>query len=87
MMSNKGLSKLLEELGELSQIAAKKLAYMDIDEHPDGKGSMKLRLEEEIADVLASLEFVCYKFNLNRNFIETRCNIKYDLFLKWDKQE
>lgn len=40
-MTANGLAKLLEELGELSQVAAKKLAYFHTDEHPDGAGSKK----------------------------------------------
>jgi NTP pyrophosphatase (non-canonical NTP hydrolase) len=83
-MTNKGLSKLLEELGELSQIAAKKLAYMDVDEHPDGKGSMKTRMEEEIGDVIAAATFVVFKFGLDQDAIDERATIKIELYEKWD---
>lgn len=52
-----GLAKLLEELGELSQVCAKKLAYYHTDEHPDGAGSLRERMQEEIADVAAAMLF------------------------------
>ncbi len=35
-MTANGLTKLLEELGELAQVAAKKQAYFHTDAHPDG---------------------------------------------------
>ncbi len=35
-MSNQGLSKLIEELGELTQVCGKKLACMDTDVHWGG---------------------------------------------------
>lgn len=49
-MPAKGLAKLIEECGELQQIAGKKLAYYTTDEHPDGQGPLSTRLEDEIAD-------------------------------------
>lgn len=80
----KGLGKLVEECGELSQIAAKKMQYMDTDEHPDGKGSMKNRMEEEIADVLAACAFAIQKFDLEEEKIEERAMNKFFLFSSWD---
>lgn len=85
-MSQKGLTKLLEELGELGQIAAKKIAYMDTDEHPDGLGSMKTRMEDEMADVIAAIEFVVQKFDLSHHNIRNRTKVKYERFLKWDNE-
>lgn len=84
MMHNKGLTKLLEELGELVQIASKKAAFMDIDWHPDGKGSLKARLEDEIADANAAIAFVILKLNLNNNYIDERRNYKLNLYKEWD---
>lgn len=85
-MSQKGLTKLLEELGELGQIAAKKIAYMDTDEHPDGLGSMKSRMEDEMADVLAAIDFVVNKFDLDVDRIYDRSRKKYNRFVFWDKE-
>lgn len=81
-----GLSKLMEECGELVQICAKKQAYMDTDVHPDGKGSMKTRLEEEIGDVIASCRFVSEKFDLNEEAIFARVEKKLNLYYRWDKE-
>lgn len=87
MMANSGLTKLVEECGELVQIAAKKIAYPDTDTHPDGKGSMRQRLEEEIADVMAASCFVVEKFGLDENKIMARMGVKVERFKKWDKQK
>ena len=82
-MSNNGLTKLIEECGELTQIAAKKIAYPDTDAHPDGNGSMKLRLEDEIADVMAAIALVCDIYGLDGDRILARGDQKRELFRKW----
>ena len=87
MMRCDGLAKLIEECGELVQIAeiaAKKQAYFDTDTHPDGKGSMKRRLEEEMADVMAACVFVAEKFGLDGEFLEARTQKKLALFKSLD---
>ena len=78
-----GLTKLIEECGELSQIASKKQAFMNTDTHPDGKGSMKKRLEEEMGDVLAACILVADNFGLDQEFLEKRVQKKLDLFRSW----
>ena len=78
-----GLVKLIEECGELQQIAAKKLAYFETDEHPDGQGSMRRRLQEEIADVLAACDAVIGFHGLDPYAIESRRIDKRRLFRKW----
>jgi len=82
-MSHNGLTKLLEECGELSQIAAKKIAFPGTDEHPDKKGSMKKRLEEEIADVIAACCFVADANGLDPEVIINRTERKINRFKKW----
>lgn len=86
-MSAGGLTKLMEECGELIQICAKKAAFMAVDDHPDDKGSMKIRLENEIADVKAAMTFVMMKFKLDDNRIERRHLEKATAFVKWDRGE
>lgn len=81
-MHNRGLTKLVEECGELTQIAAKKMAYADVDIHPDGR-SMKLRMEDEIADVIAACAYVSGEFKLNQAAIDLRVQEKILLFYKW----
>lgn len=83
-MSHMGLTKLVEECGELTQIAAKKIAYPDTNLHPDGAGNMLRRLEEEIADVVAACGFVVEKMGLNSRRIGLRSQNKLTLFRSWD---
>lgn len=86
-MTGNGLAKLLEELGELSQVAAKKLAYMHTDEHPDGAGSLATRLEEEMADVRAAIDFCIETHGLNEARINIRQNMKLRRFQEWHEKE
>lgn len=83
MMHMNGLTKLIEECGELTQIAAKKSAFMNTDVHPDGAGSMKERLENEIADVLAACAFVGLTFELDEERMAVRTNEKLARFTDW----
>lgn len=78
-----GLTKLIEECGELIQIAAKKQAYFDTDVHPDGKGSMKKRLEEEVSDVIAACVFAVEVLELDEAVIEPRAKMKLERFREW----
>lgn len=82
-MTAGGLAKLLEELGELSQVAAKKLAYFDTDEHPDGAGSLKERLEAEMGDVIGAIDFVSITLGLSARKINTRAMEKLEVFQRW----
>ena len=85
-MPHNGLVKLVEECGELVQIASKKISYHDTDAHPDGKGSMRMRLENEIADVTASVAFVVEKLGLSLDRIETMADHKLRRFEAWDEE-
>lgn len=82
-----GLIKLIEETGELQQVVGKKLAYYDTDEHPDGQGSLKERLEDEIADVLGIIAFVVDHFNLDHYRIQERSSAKLKRYEEWHKEE
>lgn len=82
-MDKRGLTKLAEECGELVQAAMKKSAYMD-SKHPDKKGDLDKRIEEEMADVLAACEFVQSTLKLNRKAIQKRKEMKLKRFKKWD---
>lgn len=86
MMAAKGLAKLIEEIGELQQVAGKKLACYYTDEHPDGKGSLKTRMENEIADVMACCAFVTDRFCLSAERIAKRSMTKLEQYQDWDKQ-
>ncbi len=82
-MTANGLAKLLEELGELAQVAAKRLAYFHTSTHPDGAGDLSERMEAEMADVAAACAFVQQQFGLNGRAIENRACIKLALFQRW----
>jgi hypothetical protein len=83
MLEKKGLVKLVEECGELQQIAAKKMARMDSDDHWDNAGPISERLENEIADVKAAMWIVEHNFNLSHFRIDARAHEKFSLFVKW----
>lgn len=85
-MSANGLSKLIEETGELLQIAGKRLAYPDTEDHPDGGPSLSMRLEQEMADVLAAIEFVIETHGLNENSINYRKLQKLHTYRRWHKE-
>lgn len=83
-MTAAGVAKLIEECGELTQILGKKLAYWHTDEHPDGKGSLTERIEQEIADVRAAAYFVTQQLDLDQARINKRMHEKIALFQHWE---
>ena len=82
-MSNRGLSKLLEECGEVSQVAAKLLAYPS-GVHPDGKGDLYLRLQEELGDLQAAILFVERRLQLDAEAVRRRSAEKLEKFWRWE---
>ncbi len=86
-MDRCGLTKLLEELGELAQISAKKSNYMHTDQHPDGNGSMQSRLEDEMAALTSAIDIVVNLLALDEERISQRRLKKYKLFKKWSESE
>lgn len=83
-MNEKGRTKLTEECGELITILAKIDAFGSLGEHWDGKGSLKIRLEDEMADVKASINFYADKLGLDRERMGDRQQYKQSLFTYWD---
>lgn len=86
VMRNQGRAKLTEECGEMLQVIGKIDQYPDTDEHPDGEGSLRRRLEVEMADLLASCSFVIRKMNLDTDFIKRRAESKLALYEQWDQE-
>lgn len=66
------LVKLGEECGELQHITAKSLI--------NPREKTLLKLEEEIADVLAAAQIVITRFNLNEERIMKRVSAKLDKY-------
>lgn len=85
-MAAKGLVKLVEELSELIQVAAKKIHYPHTDDHPDGLGSLTTRLEDEIGDAIAAINFVVSKFSLSKERIQERAAKKLNQYYEWDRE-
>lgn len=84
-LSHGGLVKLLEECGEASQVAAKLIAYPDTP-HPDGT-NLRVRLQEEMSDVMAAMNAVADLHGLDIESMRARTKRKYELFIKWSTEE
>lgn len=80
-MSHDGLTKLSEECAELIVEAQKATAFPS--DHPDGKGDIMYRVENEIADVLASSRFVIETHGLDEERIMQRAMNKYQQYWLW----
>ena len=85
MMNKKGQTKLTEECGELVTVLAKIDAFGSLGEHWDGKGDLKTRLENEIADVKAACNFLTNKLELDAIRMSNRQQYKQSLFGYWDR--
>lgn len=80
-----GLAKLIEECGELLQVAGKVIAY-PAGEHPDGS-DIVARLNEEIADVAAAIKFVVQEnSSINATNFRDRRDMKVDRFQRWHRE-
>ncbi len=79
-----GLSKLIEEAGEVVQVCGKLIANSGRAEHWDGT-NLKTRLESELGDLLAAIDFVQMHARLSAAAIQTRRDEKFELFQKWHR--
>ena len=83
-----GISKLIEECGEVVQVAGKLLATQGDEEHWDGT-DLRDRLVEELADLSAAIDFV-KRFCLggqDNGRLSRRAVVKADLFAKWHREQ
>jgi NTP pyrophosphatase (non-canonical NTP hydrolase) len=81
-----GISKLVEECGEVVQIVGKLIQTRGKTKHwnvPD----LKAALEDELSDVWAALTFVQKHCDLDANRMADRIVQKLDLFEKWHAGE
>lgn len=81
-----GLSKLIEESGEMLQTLGKMIAIGSMGDHWDGT-NLKDRVEDEIADVLAAIKFFAEKNGLDHEKMRVRKLEKYDTFCQWDHEQ
>lgn len=77
-----GLSKLIEEAGETMQVAGKIIGAGGAENHWDGS-NLRERMQEELGDLLAAIEFVIVKNELDEKAIDRRKWRKFKLFLEW----
>lgn len=79
-----GLSKLIEECGEVIQIAGKIMAKPEGGQHWDGKGDLAERLGEELADLSAAMEFVLLYNRVPA--LTQRAERKFEQFTYWHEK-
>lgn len=82
-----GLSKLIEECGQTLQICGKLLGTGGAVEHWDGEGNLKNRLEDELADLTAAIQFVQFACGLDAVSIELRVEEKLERFELWHREQ
>lgn len=79
-----GLAKLTEECGELLAVVGRLMAFPDGVDHADrGGGSLLLQLGDEMADVVAAIEFVTEANRLPAQMIGRRRSHKLSRFWRW----
>ncbi len=81
-----GLSKLIEESGEVNQVVGKLIATGGKEEHWDGT-NLRDRMQEELADLIAACSFVVDVNNLDIKAVERRANEKLSMFRQWHKEQ
>jgi len=79
----RGIGKLTEEAGELLQLCGKAIPF-PVRSHPDGKGDMRARFPEEIADLYAALDYFVETNDLPKDGIESRRAEKVAKFKHWE---
>ena len=82
-----GLSKLIEECGEVVQVCGKFIGSGGKEDHWDGT-NLRLRLEKELADLLAAIDFVIEQNGLDRNGVITPIyENKRSMFDRWHRSQ
>ena len=81
-----GLSKLMEEAGEIVQVGGKMLQVGNDGPHWDGS-ILRLRMEEDLGDITAAIEFFIEYNDLDSQRIGARAIEKLALFVKWHKEQ
>ncbi len=81
-------AKFVEETGESLQVVGKIMNYQN-DEgiHPDGGAPLPRRLEVELADLLASIEYMIETHGLDTVVIKQRIQYKVKRFREWGEEE
>jgi hypothetical protein len=82
----KYLGKLSEESGELTAAIGRCLIQGIDNSEPNSNKINRVWLTEEISDVLANIELVISKFELNVDFINERIKAKKARLIVWHEQ-
>lgn len=77
-----GISKLVEEAGEVMQVCGKLIGSAGIENHWDGS-NLRDELEKELADLMAAVAFVVATCRLDQNAINERLETKAGVFVGW----
>jgi NTP pyrophosphatase (non-canonical NTP hydrolase) len=80
-----GLSKLIEECGEVQQVAGKIIGAEGKDRHFDGT-NLRVRLESELGDLLAAIQFMIHHNDLDAHRIGMQRSKKLKIFEKWNDE-
>lgn len=84
-----GISKLMEECGEVLQVCGKLIATRGEVKHWDGEKPLDERLLDELADLCAAIDFVVIEnFSLKEIVaLNERAKEKLDRFKRWHADE
>ena len=80
-----GVSKLVEELGELQQVCGKLMGSRGSTKH--WSGDLYRMIHEEAGDVMAALGFLIKVGVLDGGLISTRMEEKLQVFLRWHRED
>lgn len=81
-----GLSKLVEECGEVVQVAGKLLGTNGEVRHWDGS-NLRERMTEELADLQAAITFFIRGNDFDADEFQRRAVKKLELFRQWDGEQ
>jgi NTP pyrophosphatase (non-canonical NTP hydrolase) len=83
-----GLSKVAEESGEVVQVIGKLMGTGGEPAHWDGS-DLRVRLQEELGDLLAAVDYVLRvnPYALNELEVAVRRSQKLETFLRWHRQQ
>lgn len=77
-----GLSKLMEEMGEVQQVGGKLMGSAGVEDHWDG-ANLRTKMVEELGDLSAAIMFFTEHNGLDFEAIAERARYKRNLFEKW----
>lgn len=81
-----GLSKLIEECGEVLQVGGKLMGTGGAVQHWDGT-NLRERLQDELGDAIAAIDFIVAHNDLDAGVIALRAEHKRGLFERWHTAE